>query len=76
MLTGQSRYLPRLRRPVTTGLVAAVGASTGPEAVLFSYQGNTFLAIDNDNASGFTDAGDVLLRVNGVTGTLSADDFV
>jgi Ca2+-binding RTX toxin-like protein len=61
---------------IEAALTLTGGANVNVSAQ-FTFDGRTFLAINQDTAYGrFTDAGDLLIDITGVTGTIATTNFI
>jgi Ca2+-binding RTX toxin-like protein len=54
----------------------ALNGSTGVVAAQFSFNGHTYLAIDQAGTGTFSDTQDLLLDITGVTGTIANSNFI
>ena len=67
-----------LATSANNAIAAALALSGDPAAVVaaqFTFNGRTYLAIDEDGFGAFDDLDDLLIDITGVTGTIGANDF-
>ena len=77
--TSGPRAAPTLNAAAGSAIAAAFalnGSANANVAAEFTFNGRTFLAINQDATStGSTDAGDLLIDITGVTGTIATSNF-
>lgn len=56
--------------------MTAANTTTAGDIVLFTYQSKVYATIEKDAAAGFTDGTDFIVEITGVTGTVTAADFI
>jgi Ca2+-binding RTX toxin-like protein len=67
-----------LATSATNALNAAAALNGGVQSVAaqFTFGGRTYVALNTDLVAGFLDTGDLLFDITGVTGTISATNFI